>query len=141
MSNRLRGATSATGRCAVKLERGEALERGTIAALVALGGLVGGEGEESSYSLRSRNLINLIAKDKDYMVLRNRLPPLLRRNGLATKNSLCSLRLPPYIYSPVRFIPAIGVMSGAHYRTLLMFFTSPTRSRSSWGPRIAILVR
>ena len=63
------------------------------------------------------------------MVLRNRLPPLLRRNGLATKNSLCSLRLPPYIYSPVRFIPAIGVMSGAHYRTLLMFFTSPTRSQ------------
>ena len=74
-------------------------ERGTIAALVALGGLVGGEGEESSYSLRSRNLINLIAKDKDYMVLRNRLPP--RRNGLTTKNSLCSLRLPPFLLSPL----------------------------------------
>ena len=30
----------ATGRCAIKLERGEAPERGTIAKLVALGGLV-----------------------------------------------------------------------------------------------------
>ena len=43
MSNRLRGATSATGRCAVKLERGGAPERGTIAALVALAVLVGGD--------------------------------------------------------------------------------------------------
>ena len=24
--------------------------------------------------------------------------------------------------SPIRFLPAIGVMAGAHYRTLLMFF-------------------
>ena len=34
-------------------------------------------------------------------VLRNTLPPLLRRNGLATKNSLCSLRLPPFLLSPL----------------------------------------
>jgi hypothetical protein len=26
------------------------------------------------------------------------------------------------IHSPIRFLPAIGVMAGAHYRTLLMFF-------------------
>ena len=28
-------------------------------------------------------------------------------------------------YSPVRLRPVIGVMIGAHYRTLIMFFTSP----------------
>ena len=67
----------ATGRYTVKLERGGAPERGTIVGLVALAVLVGGRGTISPYSLRSRNLINLIAKDKDYMVLRNRLPPLL----------------------------------------------------------------
>ena len=62
-------------------------------------------------------------KPAHYKALRDKLPP--RQNRLATMNSLCSLRLPSYIYSPVRFTPAIGVMSGAHYRTLLMFFTSP----------------
>ena len=82
-------------------EAGETPERGTIASLVALAVLVGGEGTISSYSLRSRNLINLFAKDQDYMVLRNGLPPLLRRNRLATKNSLCSLRLPPFLLSPL----------------------------------------
>ena len=58
-----------------------------------------------------------------------------RRNKLATKNSLRSLRLQLYIYSPVRFTPAIGVMSGAHYRTLIMFFTSPHHNTLCWGPR------
>ena len=93
-------------------------------------------------ALTGRNLINLLcyAYASFFLALRDKLPQF-RRNWLATMNSLGSLRLPPYIYSPVRFIPAIGVMSGAHYRTLLMFFTSPTRSRSSWGPQIAILVR
>jgi hypothetical protein len=38
-----------------------------------------------------RNLINLIAKDKDYMVLRNQLPPLLRRQLLATRKTLHSV--------------------------------------------------
>ena len=52
----------ATGRCAVKLEWAVAPERGTIVGLVALGGLVGGEETISSYSLRSRNLINLICE-------------------------------------------------------------------------------
>ena len=52
-----------TGRCAVKLERGGALEQGTIGGLVGLAGLVGGEETISSYSLRSRNLINLISKE------------------------------------------------------------------------------
>ena len=33
--------------------------------------------------------------------LRDILPPLLRQNGLATKNSLCSLRLPPFLLSPL----------------------------------------
>ena len=34
-------------------------------------------------------------------VLRNTLPPLLRRNRLATMNSLGSLRLPPFLLSPL----------------------------------------
>ena len=34
-----------------------------------------------------------------FYVLRNPLPP--RRNGLTTKNSLCSLRLPPFLLSPL----------------------------------------
>ena len=33
-------------------------------------------------------------------------------------------------YSPVRLFPAIGVMSGAHYRTLSMFFMLVTTQRA-----------
>ena len=70
-------------------------------------------------ALTGRNLINLLcyAYASFFLALRDKLPPF-RRNWLATMNSLGSLRLPPYIYSPVRFTPVIGVMSGAHYRTL-----------------------
>ena len=40
------------------------------------------------------------------------------------------------IISPIRLSPAIGVMSGAHYR-MSTGHSSPalTHSRSSWGPR------
>ena len=51
-------------------------EQGTIVGLVALAVLVRRRGEECSYSLRSRNLINLIALlSAHYIVLRNKLPP------------------------------------------------------------------
>jgi hypothetical protein len=33
--------------------------------------------------------------------------------------------------SPVRLIPAIGVMSGAHYRRLLIFFMLATTQRAT----------
>ena len=61
----------------------------------------GGDGDIAPCALR-RNLINLIThKSALNKVLRNKLPPLLRRNGLTTKNSLCSLRLPPFLLSPL----------------------------------------
>ena len=64
----------------------------------------------------------------------------VRRNWLATKNSLLFVVVAAVIfYSPVRLRPVIGVMTGAHYRTLLMFFTSPhslTKFLSPFGRTI-----
>ena len=39
-------------------------------------------------------------------------------------------------HSPVRLRPVIGVMTDAHYRTLLMFFTSPHKLKFAGTPQI-----
>ena len=39
-------------------------------------------------------------------------------------------------HSPVRLRPVIGVMTGAHYRTLLMFFISPHKLKFAGTPQI-----
>ena len=73
---------------------------------------------------------SLEVKGKDFSTFPHFLVEMGLQDEMRTRIWLAAI----IFYSPVRLRPVIGVMTGAHYRTLLMFFISPHKLKICGGP-------